>query len=134
MSLPHEAKNEVERFLQQGEKLGAIQHLIDAYGFTLAESQVIIEALEQTGDPAEEEPAEASLPNHGTTSLDELSRNRVMDLLIDGQKVEAIKFVQESLNIPLNTARDQVAEIERYLFNPARAINPRRKKMSPKKF
>lgn len=69
MSLPQEALKEIESFLYRREKLNAIRHLCDTYGFSQEESSVLVEALEKQLDSV----------GTGSREPDTDSRNRVAD-------------------------------------------------------
>ena len=58
-----EARKEVERFLREGKKIAAIKHLQDTYGFTLSQSKMFVDAIEETGSavPEESEPSYAGM-------------------------------------------------------------------------
>lgn len=103
-----EAKKEVETFLLKGEKIAAIKHLKDVYGFSLEESKVLVEAMEQT---ISIRPATAGA--YGYTTPDESLKSQVLTLLERRQKIEAIKLVKKTLGMPLNTARKWVDDFER---------------------
>ena len=70
MSLPHEAMKEVESFLHKREKLNAIRHLRDKYGFSPEESKVLVEALEK----------QLSSASPASRAVDADAKNREADL------------------------------------------------------
>lgn len=75
MSLPHEAKQELERFIQKGEKIHAIEHLMNRYGFSGEESKAIVSALEQQATSPSANPA----VSRDDRPLDAAAGNRVID-------------------------------------------------------
>lgn len=108
MSITREAIGEVERFLQKGEKLGAIKHLKDAYGLSLEESRILVETLEakMSGVP---------LPRHATSrpGIQGHSREKLKSLLDSGNNIGAIKYIKDRFNLRLKDARDLVKEMEK---------------------
>lgn len=112
-----EARKEVERFLREGKKIAAIKHLQDTYGFTLSQSKMVVDAIEETGSAVPEE----SEPSYAGMKPDEVLIARVKALLAAGQKIEAIKLAKETLSVRLNGAKVFVEDIEREL-NPSYRI------------
>jgi len=113
MSMTEEAKREIERFLQRGQKIGAIKHLKDIYGFSLAESKILVEAFEGQTDSSS---VNARLYT-GDASLDEVSKSKVIALLRAGNKIGAIKYLKEHLNIRLKDAKHKAEELQKEI-NP----------------
>jgi ribosomal protein L7/L12 len=129
MSMTHQARQEIERLLQKGEKIGAIKHLKDAYGFSLEQSKILVEAIEGKIDAASANP----YLNRVSSKLDEAAKAHVSNLLKSGNKIQAVKFVKETLRLRLKEAKDQVEELEKILqpgmtaktsaiFNPVSVI------------
>ncbi|MEX1241286.1 MAG: DUF3592 domain-containing protein [Cyclobacteriaceae bacterium] len=110
MSMSREAKKEVERFLREGRKIGAIRHLQDAYGFSLSQSKTLVEALEQSVD---DNPVPDTTFAQSGASADEVLKAEIKELLTRGKKTEAIKLARETLRVRLNGAKVWVEDIER---------------------
>jgi ribosomal protein L7/L12 len=107
MSLSSEAKQEVQRLLGQGEKIKALTYLHEQFGISLVDAAMLVETLE---------------PEHGTDTIgteDNLDVNvpldlksKVIDLIIGGKKIEAVKIVKDTLNVGLKQALEIVQRIE----------------------
>lgn len=107
-----EAKKEVEKLLLQGGKIAAIKHLRDTYNFSLQESKILVEALE-------EKLAETSSGTHEMKrDLDADLKSRVKSVLERQDKIEAIRIVKEELQVPLKEAKVLVEGLERGLVRP----------------
>lgn len=109
MSMTLEAKHEVERFLRNGEKIGAIKYLRDTYGFSLEQSKILVEAMEGSLDPA----LGNVYPDSRKVALNEHEQSHATALLESGKKMEAVKYAKEKLRIPLREAKEIVDELER---------------------
>lgn len=109
MSMTHEAQEEVAKLLRKGEKIGAIKHLKETYGFSLEQSKILVEAMEGTLD------TDSPYLKSRSTSLDESALAHVSDLLRKGKKIDAIRFVKDSLGIRLKQARTIVEDLDRSL-------------------
>ena len=112
MDISTEAKLEVSRLLQQGQKLEAIKYLRDAFDISLQDAKTLVEAAERemTSSSAMELPLAA-------TNTDSNLRGKVIDYLKAGKKLEAVKFVKSELNIGL-------AEAARFVDNIDKETNP----------
>lgn len=113
MSITREAIDEVENLLQKGEKLGAIKHLKDTYGLSLQESKVLVETLDAKMKGS-------AVPEHPNPhpELQGESREKVRSFLEEGNKIAAIKYVKETLNLSLKSAREFVDQTEKGLDVP----------------
>lgn len=103
-----EAKKEVERLLQAGQKIRAIKYLNDTFNISLQDSKILVEALEQEmamnpGDPV--------APSPSATTLDGPLKAEVVRLLQTRRKLEAVKYVKKHLNIGLKEALMMVEEV-----------------------
>ena len=110
MSLTQEARKEIERFLRDGKKIGAIKYLKDTYGFSLNESKVLVEAMEN-----QMAGVTTDAYSHPATSevAEDTVKSEVLDLLQKGRKIEAIKAAKSGLKTSLKHAKDWVEAMER---------------------
>ena len=81
--MTQETKQEVERFLRDGDKPGAIKHLRETYGFSLAQSKILVEAMEEKLYLISDKPwlKQDTVP-------DESAKARLTGLLAGGRKIE----------------------------------------------
>ena len=105
--MTREAQQKVEKFLQNGEKVRAIKYIKDTYGFSLEQSRILVEAIEGHAT------TETASRNAGTDTLSASATARVSELLRAGKKIEAIRYVKDSLNVRLKQAKTLVEEVER---------------------
>jgi ribosomal protein L7/L12 len=120
MSITAEARQEVERLLKRGEKLPAIKYLCDTFNITLAESKMLVEALEKEISVREVVHVAQTI---ATTTLRGDLKMEVSNLLRAGKKIEAVKKVKESLRMGLKESLMLVEEVEK-------EINPNFKPMT----
>ncbi len=121
MPLTSEAKKEVESLLQAGQKIKAIQYLNQTFNISEQDSTKLIVALER----------EMAI-NTGTlmssaqsaTTLDGPLKTEVVRLLQNRRKLEAVKYVQNHLNIGLNEALMMVEEVEKEINPNYKSFNP----------
>lgn len=113
MSITAEAKKEVERLLQVGQKIQAIKYLRDTFGIALPESKLLVEALEK-------ELASTSINSPAEDTGTALSRDlkaEVTRLLQAGKKIEAVKYAKTDLRTGLKEALAFVEKVEKEI-NP----------------
>lgn len=119
MAVPQQAKEQIERFLVEGDKLGAIRHLRDHYKFSLDESRRLVDALQaQSG--------RGDIPTANKvadTSLDDLSKAHIAQLIAKGKKIDAVKFAKDRFDLSLKDARQMVDGIGKQLRD-IRATGP----------
>lgn len=116
-----QARQEIERFLQNGDKIAAVRHLKDAYGFSLAQSKTLVDALEGKADSA----AVRSHLKAGKGTLDQAATAHVSALIQEGRKIDAIRFVKDTLGIRLKDARQLVEQVG-YTTRPDRTLGSSR--------
>ena len=108
MSVSREALKEIQSFLLKGEKINAIRYLKETYGFSLEESRILVESVE-----GKIRPAETSFTDKAV--LDENARDHVAQLLGQGKKIQAIKWVKTSTGANLKAAKTLVEQVEKQL-------------------
>lgn len=113
MAVPQQAKEQIERFLADGDKLGAIRHLRDNYKFSLDESRRLVDALQAQYVP-KETPTAGSLPD---SPLDDLSRAHIAQLIAKGEKIDAVKFAKERFQLNLKDAKQMVEGVRKQSRN-----------------
>ncbi len=120
MSLTSEAKQEAEQMLRSGDRQGAIQYLNEAFNISLEEAGVLVHALEQeitTGNTVLDEQAPAP------SSPEDKMKIVIGQLLSQRQKLEAVKYVRQTMNLGL---REALAMVE----GVARETDPRYRSVS----
>jgi hypothetical protein len=118
MSITAEAKNEVQRLLQQQQKDEAVKYLCDTFGVSVSESQVLVEAVEKE---MSQEIAPISQPS--STALDGPLKEEVIRLLQANKKIEAVKRVKTDLNTGLKEALVLVEEVDKAINPNYRSVN-----------
>ena len=118
MSITAEAKNEVQRLLQQQRKEEAVKYLCDTFGVSHSESQVLVEAVEK-----EMSQETAPLPQSSSTALDGPLKEEVIRLLQENKKIEAVKRVKTDLNTGLKEAFVLVEEVDKATNPNYRSVN-----------
>ena len=108
----NEAKKEVRRLLQQGQKLEAIKYLSDNFGTSLSESKMLVEALEKETDSPIAEPI-VTVPDQSQGKLPEGLKVEVIKMLQGDQKMEAIKLVRQNLGVGLKEGLILVEEVQK---------------------
>ncbi|MEO5603923.1 MAG: hypothetical protein ABIR06_23610 [Cyclobacteriaceae bacterium] len=106
-----EAKQEVARLLLAGEKTSAIQYLSDTYTISLQDAKLLVETLEAEMSTSSIVSANPIIKS--STALDGKLKGEIILLLKTKGKIEAIKYVKKTLNIPLKEALMMVGEVAR---------------------
>ncbi len=101
MSLTNEAKVEVQRLLQNGQKIKAIKYICDTFGVSLTDGKALVETIQ---DEMQE--------NATARGIDHELKEEVLKLIKEQSKIEAIKFVKEWLDVSLSEAHRIVTDIE----------------------
>jgi ribosomal protein L7/L12 len=117
MSLTSEAKKEVERLLQSGQKIQAVKYLHDTFNISLLDAKTLVEAVEREQTPAQPTGEFSSTGFSSSTSsqtaLDGPLKAQVKALLISNKKIEAVKLVKTELNTGLKEALVMVEEVHK---------------------
>ncbi len=107
MEFTTEVKEQVKELLRSGDRLGAITYLCRTLNITLEQAQVLVAAADK--ELADEPSGLRYQPTHIQGEL----KTRVVDLLKQNKKIEAVKAVKEELNIRLKQALHYVEEVEK---------------------
>jgi ribosomal protein L7/L12 len=119
MSITTEAKTEVQRLLQQQQKVQAIKYLCDTFGISLQESKILVEAAEMELSAR----AVAITNQTSSTSLSGPLKHEVTALLQINKKIEAVKRVKSELNTSLKEALVLVEEVDKETNPNYRSVN-----------
>lgn len=111
MALTNEAKQEVLRFLHAGQRLHAIKYLCDTFRLSLAESKMLIEAVQhELENTVTTNPLRASASGlRGDVCM------AVQQRLRKGNKIDAVKYVKHHEKVSLKQALILVEKIEQEL-------------------
>lgn len=112
MSITTEAKNEVQRLLQQHQKIAAIKYLCDTFGVSLQESKILVEAVEKELSTTSQ-PVSAAIGGQTSTALSGALKAQVISLLLANKKIDAVKLVKTELNTGLKNALILVEEVDK---------------------
>ena len=93
MSLTNEAKVEVQRLLQNGQKIKAIKYICDTFSVSLSDGKALVESI-----------ADEMAENPVAGVVDDELKAEVRNLINNHSKIEAIKFVKEWLDVSLSEA------------------------------
>ena len=95
-------ENEIQDLLSAGRKIEAVKRYREETGAGLAEAKSAVESIDAGDAPA----------RSGDVGIPELA-DQIVELLEQGQKIEAIKLYRERSNASLKEAKDVVEEIAR---------------------
>jgi ribosomal protein L7/L12 len=96
--------DQVKGFLRQGKRIEAVKAYLKATGASLSEADDAIDRIERGMNG----PQETDLDHPPAGDL----RGRVIDLLREGRKIEAIKIYRDATGEGLKEAKDAVEAIE----------------------
>jgi ribosomal protein L7/L12 len=123
MSFSSEAKKEVERLLQQGQKLQAIKYLTDNFQISLEEAKMLVETVENQVNPSGTLTTSPQIENSiNQTALDGQLKADVIRLLQVNKKIEAVKLVKTELNTGLKEALVMVEEVQKEIDPNYRSV------------
>ena len=124
MSLTSEAKKEVERLLQSGQKIQAVKYLHDTFNISLLDAKILVEAVERENTPEQAAATSSTLFSAPPrTALDGALKSQVVALLNVNKKIEAVKLVKTELNTGLKEALVMVEEVHKEVDPNYRSIN-----------
>lgn len=114
MKISNEQRAEILTLLKQGNKIAAIKIFKEATGMGLKESKQFVDILAEGIDEIDDEYIE-KLNNQKISIKDEDVEQdfaEIQKLLLQGKKIEAVKFVKEKGEISLKSAKTIVDKIE----------------------
>lgn len=126
MSITAEAKDEVQRLLQQHRKLEAIRYLCNTFSISLQESKILVEALEKELLITNQAISSRVAGNRSSTTLDGPLKTQVIGLLLANKKIEAVKLVKTELSTGLKAALILVEAVDKEINPNYRLVNPGR--------
>lgn len=108
MPLTSEAKQEAERLLRSGDRQGAVHYLNATFDIPLQDAGALVEALEQEIMMGGMGMAE---PTPGPASSEAKMKIVIAQLLSQGQKLEAVKYVRHTMNLGLRESLVMVENV-----------------------
>jgi ribosomal protein L7/L12 len=115
MSITSEAKQEVVRLLNSGQKIEAVKYLQETFQISLSDAKTLVEAVEaEMNLPVNTiETIPTNTPAASETELWGPLKEEVKTLLIAGKKIEAVKLVRVQFRKGLKEALDMVEVVQK---------------------